>query len=166
MPEFVSEALGEGHDLARFRCGVPSLDRWLAEHARHAESNRTARTYVWRRDDGEVVAYYSLAAHEVLREAVPRSVGRGSPERIPAVLIGRLALGEALHGRRLGSELLADALRRCVTAGAAVGARLVAVDAIDERAAGFYEAHGFRRIPGRLRLVREMSGVAADLGAA
>ena len=32
---FVSEELGDGHDLSRFDSGKPELDRWLREFARH-----------------------------------------------------------------------------------------------------------------------------------
>jgi hypothetical protein len=38
------------------------------------------------------------------------------------------------------------------------------VDVTDEGAAAFYEHHGFRRIPGTLRLVQKVSDIAAALG--
>lgn len=48
------------------------------------------------------------------------------------------------HGRGLGASLLADALRRVVRASEDVAVRAVVVHAIEERAAAFYEHHGFR----------------------
>jgi predicted GNAT family N-acyltransferase len=81
------------------------------------------------------------------------------------VVIGRFALSEALHGKGLGGELLADALHRVVAATQLVAARFVVVDAIDARAMAFYEHFGFRHIPDAMRLVRKMSSVAADLQA-
>ncbi len=42
-----------------------------------------------------------------------------------------------------------------------VAARFVVVDAIDQGAHGFYLHHGFREIPGFMRLVQKISDIAA-----
>lgn len=73
----VSEALGDHHDLSIFASGTPSIDSWLAEHARGAEARRVARTFVWHQGDGVVVGYYSLAAHVLVKDQLPRALGRG-----------------------------------------------------------------------------------------
>lgn len=160
----VSEALGNHHDLAAFVSGQPSLDSWLAQHARGAEARRVARTFVWHQGDSVVVAYYTLAAHVLLKDQLPRALGRGSPERIPAALLARLALDQRLQGQGLGSVALAEALGRVVEATRVVAARFVVVDAINDAAASFYEHHGFKAIPGTMRLVQKLSDVAAALG--
>lgn len=162
--DFVSECLTPDHDLACFRCGIPQLDDWLHCSARHAEAMNTARTFVWHRGDRMVVAYFTLAAHLIARAEVPKRVGRGSPDVIPAILLARLALDQTLHGQGLGGELLWDALERARTASRLAGARLVVVDAIDEAAASFYEHHGFRRIPDTRRLVQKLSDIECALG--
>jgi GNAT superfamily N-acetyltransferase len=77
------------------------------------------------------------------------------------VLLARLALDRSLHGQGLGGALVAEALGRVVAATEIVAARFVLVDAVDERAAGFYEHHGFRRIPGSLRLIQKVADIAA-----
>jgi GNAT superfamily N-acetyltransferase len=123
-----------------------------------------ARTFVWHYGDGVVVAYYSLAAHVLIKDQLPRALGRGSPEHIPAVLLARLALDSRLQGEGLGSVVFAEALGRVVEATKAVAARFVVVDAIDAKAARFYEHHGFRPIPGTMRLVQKLSDVAAAVG--
>lgn len=159
-----SEALDpERHLTAGFDSGEPGLDGWLRDHAPGAVARRVSRTFVWCENGVVVVAYYSLAGHRLVREALPSSVGRGSPVEIPAVLLARLALSSHLHGKGLGGALLADALDRAVAATALVAARFVVVDALGEPAAGFYEHHGFRRIPGTLRLVQKVSDVAASV---
>lgn len=149
--------------LGEFDSGRPELDRWLVEHALDAGVRRTARTFVWHRGDGVVVAYYSLTAHLLQREELPHALGRGGPRQIPAVLLARLALNQSLQGQGLGAALLAEALQRVVAVTETVAARFVVVDAIDEPAAGFYEHHGFRRIPGTRRLVQKVSDIAAAL---
>jgi GNAT superfamily N-acetyltransferase len=162
---FVSETLANHHLLEQFASGNLALDAWLHHHARHAQSMRTARTFVWHSGDRVVVAYFSLAAHLVVRADLPPKLGRGAPEAIPAVLLARLALDGSLHGQGLGGELLVDALSRAVQASEVAAARLVVVDAIDEAAAGFYEHHGFIAVPGnRHRLVQKISDIATALG--
>jgi len=160
----VSEALGNHHDLSAFASGQPSLDSWRAQHARGAEARRVARTFVWHYGDEVVGAYYSLAAHVLIKDQLPRALGRGSPEHIPAVLLARLALDSHLQGEGLGSIVLAEALGRVVKATKTVAARFVVVDAIDATAADFYEHHGFRPIPGTMSLVQKLSDVAAAVG--
>jgi predicted GNAT family N-acyltransferase len=75
---------------------------------------------------------------------------------ISATLIGRLAIAQAQQGNGLGSIVLADARRRAVASAAFVGSSLITVDAIDERAARFYLAHGFIRLPDSRRLILPM----------
>jgi GNAT superfamily N-acetyltransferase len=162
--QFVAEQLSDAHDLGEFGSGQPELDRWLVEHALDTASRRTARTFVWHRGDRVVVAYYSLTAHLLQQGELPRSLGRGGPRQIPAVLLARLALDLSLHGQRLGGALLAEALARVLVATETVAARFVVVDAIDEHAAAFYEHHGFWRIPATLRLVQKVSDIAEALG--
>jgi GNAT superfamily N-acetyltransferase len=133
---FVSRHLEVDDDLEAFSSGQPSLDEWLRRSAHHAEAMRSARTWVWTQG-GSVVGYFSLAGHVIERDALPRQVGRGSPDRIPSVLIARLALHQQLQGRGLGGVLLADACARVVSATEVVAARLVVVDAINEHASSF-----------------------------
>jgi GNAT superfamily N-acetyltransferase len=156
-----SEHLAEAHDLSRFDSGQPALDAWLRDSAKGAQARRVGRTFVWHGGDKVAVAYYTLAAHVIERASLPRSVGRGSPDQIPAILLARLALDKLLHGQGLGGALLAEALARAAIAAENVGARFAVVDAIDEPPARFYEHHGFRRVPDTMRLVQKMSDIAA-----
>lgn len=164
MGPFVSERLATHHDLTGFHSGVDALDRWLVNHATHAQSMRTAQTFVWHGGDDLVVGYFSLAAHLVIRADLPQKVGRGSPNSIPAILLARLALDVTLQGDGLGGELLWDALTRARVASDIAAARLVVVDAISSQAAAFYQRHGFAGIPDHPhRLVQKMSDIAAAL---
>lgn len=162
---FTSELLREDHDSTGFDSGNVDLDSWLRDHAMHASAMNTGRTFIWHAGDGVVVAYFTLAAHLVARETLAKRTGRGSPDVIPAILLARLALDRAQQGQGLGSELLWDALSRAVAANRQAAARLVVVDAVDERAASFYGHFGFEPIPGnRARLVQKLSSIEAALG--
>jgi len=153
------------HQLDSLNSGEPELDTWLREHAAGAEARRVARTFVWcRANEDVVVGYFSLAGHRLIRDDLPRSIGRGSPAEVPAVLLARLAIDASLQGQGLGGAILVDALRRVVAATDLVAARFVVVDALHENAATFYEHHGFRRIPDTLRLVQKISSVVGAIG--
>lgn len=159
---YVSERLADEHILDTFASGNAGLDEWLRRSARSAAAMRTGRTFVWA-DGRHVVAYYTLVAHVITRADLPKKIGRGSPDRIGAYLIARLALDKRLRGKGLGSALLSDALCRVLKAADQAAARFVVVDAIDEPAANFYVHHGFTRVPGTLRLVQKLSDVEAAL---
>ncbi|MHB1613540.1 MAG: GNAT family N-acetyltransferase [Actinomycetes bacterium] len=164
MSLYRSEHLAANHDLEHFDSGNDTLDAWLRRAARHAEAANTGRTFVWVEPGSpDVAGYFTLAAHLVRKVDVPKSVGHGSPEAIPAVLLARLALDRSLQGRGLGGQLLLDALERAVDASARAAARLVVVDAIDDQAVAFYRCYGFRPCPDPRRLVRKTSEVAATL---
>lgn len=167
---FESARIDDGlHDPGSFHSGEPDLDSWLRNHAGNSEVKRITRTFVWCNEGSRnVVAYYSLMGHKIVREGLPKNLAHGSPSEVPAVLLARLALDETLQGRGLGGVLLVDALRRIVAATEIVGARFVVVDAIHERAARFYEHcfyehYGFVRLPGSNRLYRKVSAVKSDL---
>jgi GNAT superfamily N-acetyltransferase len=160
---FVSQHLQSDHNLDSFDSSQPVLDEWLRRSALHAESIRSGRTWVWT-TAGAVVAYFTLVGHVIEREVLPRRLERGSPDRIPAVLIARFALDRAHHGQGQGGVLLADASSRIVAAAEIVAARFVVVDAIDDYAAHFYNHYGYQPILDTQRLVRKLSDLAYDLG--
>ena len=137
------EPLASRHDISQFSSGVPTLDGWLSGKARLNEAKGGARTYV-ACDGDRVAGFYSLAASSVERGRVSSRVGRGMPDPVPVILLGQLAVDEAYRGRRLGADLMIDAARRSLAAAGVVGARAIAVQAIDERARAFYEKFGFR----------------------
>ena len=165
LKRFLSEPLEVRHELDTFDSGQPALDTWLRGSAVHSAAMRTAKTFVWHAGDHIVVAYFSLAAHLIVRDTLPKKVARGAPDAIPAILLARLALCRRLHGQGLGGELLWDALTRAVAASELAAARVVVVDAIDANAASFYEHHGFIPVPGsEHRLVQKISDIAEALG--
>lgn len=156
------ELLSDAHDLSRFHCGVPELDRWIRSSAEVARAAGTAATYVLCRGD-RVVGYYALAMSSVVHAGAPSRLRRGMPDPVPVVLLARLAVDRREQGHRFGGQLLVDALGRCVRGGREFGARAVVVDAIDERAATFYRHFDFHDLDDR-RLWRRLSDVAAALG--
>ena len=140
------ERLTPQHDISGFENGKhPILDQWLRERALTSEG-LSARTYVACAADSprRVTAYYAIASALEQRVALPSAkLRRGMPEQVPFLLLARLAIDRGFQGMGLGSELLSDALRRCLSASEIAGARGVIAHAIDEDAVKFYQRHGF-----------------------
>jgi GNAT superfamily N-acetyltransferase len=158
------EPLDDGHDLEGFTCGHPALDEWLVDHARNATRQGTRTYLLIEESSGDLAGYFAIAPYLIAREQTPRSVGRGAAQRIPAILLAKLALDERLHGQGLGSGLLVQALTTIVGAARSAGGRVVVVDAIDDNAASFYQAHDFQPSPtDPNRLVLKLSTVARAL---
>jgi GNAT superfamily N-acetyltransferase len=128
--------LSAGHDATDFDCGDPQLNDWLRHRALKNE-NRFSRTYVVC-EGRRIVALYCISAGSVERLAAPGKLRRNAPDAIPISVIGRLAVDRAYAGKGLGTDLLADALRRIALASQTIGIAAVLVHAKDEAARRFY----------------------------
>lgn len=144
------EKLTADHDLSAFENGLHSvLDEWLRDRALASEG-LSARTYVIcpEAQPAQVIGYYAISTAMEERSALPTAkLRRGLPDRVPLLLIGRLAVSLEFQGLGLGADLLSDAIHRCLAASEIAGARAIIAHAIDDRAAAFYKAHGFLPSP-------------------
>ena len=150
-PRFLPpERITARHDVSDFQNGRhPSLDEWLRDRALASEG-LSARTYVVcaAEPPHPVVGYYAITTAMEQRLSLPSAkLRRGMPEQVPLMLIGRLAVDRRYHGIGLGTDLLADALKRCLTVSEVAGVRAVVTHAIDEAAMAFYQRHGFLASP-------------------
>jgi GNAT superfamily N-acetyltransferase len=126
-----------------FRCGVPSLDRFLERYAwqNHARY-RLGVTYVAVDDASRrVLGYFTLAAASVSAEE-PAVRTPGGYAEVSCIRIAWLEVDERVQGIGLGSELLRAALTIALAESERVGCAGVVVDALPE-AEGFYERFGF-----------------------
>ena len=100
-------------------------------------------------DDDGVVGFYSLNAYTLGLADLPPDLTRKLPryEALPAALVGRLARAERVRGQGVGELLVADAIRRTLSAGQSVAVYAILVDAKDEHAAAFYERLAFSPFP-------------------
>lgn len=148
-----------GDDLGGFDCGVMLIDEWLDSHARSAERHGTAVVYVTFDADGVIAGFYSLSAHSVERASIAGGwLRRNVPEQVPTILLGMLGVDRRFQGEGLGRMLLHDAVVRSIAASGAIGARALVVDPVDDAAARFYTANGFRPIPDTNRMFLKLAG--------
>jgi ribosomal protein S18 acetylase RimI-like enzyme len=145
----VFEPLRKQHDRSPFSCGQVELDDWFRRRAGQDERRNVARVFVAVDSELGVVGFYSLSAFMLDFDDLPEEAARRLPryDGVPAALIGRLARDVRVRGKGVGELLVADAVRRILSAARSLAVFAIMVDAKDERAATFYEGFGFRRFP-------------------
>ena len=134
------------HEVEGFSCGVESLDVWLKRRALKNQITGASRTFVVC-ESTSVMAYYALASSAVVVNAAPGSFRRNMPDPIPVVVLGRLAVDVAWHGRRIGRAMVRDACMRVLQAAETIGIRGIVVHALSNEAKTFYEHVGFEPSP-------------------
>ncbi|MDQ2972461.1 MAG: GNAT family N-acetyltransferase [Rhodanobacteraceae bacterium] len=135
------------HDRAGFSSGEPALDVYLPEQAEQHQRDGIATTHVLVDDDdaARVLGYCSLAAGQMnLQELQLADRKRLSRHPVPAVRIARLAVSGEERRKGYGRLLLGHAMNCGVQLRGQIGVRVLLVDALDDRAAAFYRAFGFR----------------------
>jgi GNAT superfamily N-acetyltransferase len=159
------ELLTARHDVTRFSCGQPALDRWLQTRAL---ANQGFTVVMVVHDALRVVGYYGLAPTAVVAAVMLRRVRTGQPpDPVPGLLLGQLATDTAYAGRGIGTGLLKHALARSLAGARLIGGRALVVHALDEPAAAFWRRRGF--LPSKddpLTLFRSLPDIAASLEAA
>jgi len=162
-PDLKIEALASHHDRDSFSCGVDSLDRYLRTQASQDVRRKANGVFILVEPNKPkvVLGYYTLCATALAQGDVPAAARKHVPRYplVSATLVGRLAVSETRQGERLGAMLLADAVQRAYASAAIVGSSMLVVEAINERAATFYEGNGFVRLPDSLRLVLPMHAI-------
>jgi predicted N-acetyltransferase YhbS len=149
---------------AGFDSGEESLDRYLAERALANQLAGVARCYV-SVAGGRVVGYYTLSAVTIAHSQVAGRVRRNTPDPLPAVLLGRLAVDRSAQGTGLGMHLVRDAILSTLAAADRIGVRVLLVHGLHAEAAAFYASLGFVPSPtDPLHLYVLLADARASLG--
>lgn len=159
--------LAPDHDLSRFDCGEPAVDRWLAQHAVRNQASGASRVFVVC-EQRRVVGFYAVAAGGVVRRRAAGRLARGMPDPIPVMVLGQLGVDRAWQRRGVARGMVRDALLRAVTVTDDVGVAAVYVDVLSPDLSGFYQGLGFRPIaaaePGAMMIrMKDVRAVLASL---
>ncbi|MCZ4324393.1 GNAT family N-acetyltransferase [Pseudomonas anguilliseptica] len=144
------ERLNHTHDLSNFDCGEVSINEYLHDKARQAQEKKHAIVYVsCFSGTNKVAAYYTLSGGSVDRShVVPKKHQRNSPSNHPVTILGRMGITLEAQGQGYATDLLQDAITRCISASEVVASSAVIVHPLNEDLAGFYERKaGFKPCP-------------------
>ena len=142
-------AIGKHHDRKSFDCGVSDLNQYLARFARQNHESGGAKTFVAVVDalPAQILGFYSLSPASLAYARTPDVVRRGLAKyEVPVFRLGRLAVDRSWQGRGLGGGLLLRAAERCLAVAEEVGGVALLIDAMDDRAAIWYEGYGAVRL--------------------
>lgn len=98
-------------------------------------------------EPARICGYYVLTLAELDSRNLPIAHRKKFPPRVPGVRLGRLGVDKCFQRKGLGELMLIDALIRTQRIYAEAGGIGLFVDAIDERAAGYYKRFGFISMP-------------------
>ena len=159
---YLTVELKNHHKKDRFNSSNTSLNNFLKLQAKKESKQGLSKVYVLQDSSDLIIAYYTLSASELPKEAIPDKLLKKIPDSYhgyPAILIGRLAVDEAYHGKGIGGEILVDAIKRCLDFSEKIGTSVILVDPIDKQAASFYSKFMFKSLPDSNRMLLKIDGV-------
>lgn len=165
MREYLTDPLSSKDNRAEFCCGEASLDDYLKKYAGQDQKRREAAVFVYSVEN-QIAGYYTLSALQVDTSEFPKPILKklrlSSYPKKPATLLGRLAVDQKFQQEGIGKLILVDALKRSYFQSTQIGSVAVAVDALNEQAATFYQHFGFVRLTTQPnRLVLPMKTIAS-----
>ncbi len=131
------------HDREQFDSGEPALDEWLRRYAGQNRRRDTAATWVIADANDIVIAYASIAMTGIDRSAAPGTLAKGSPDPVPALLLGRLAVDRRYSRLGIGTTLVAHVLATALDLNEKAACRAVVVTALTDKARTWWERLGF-----------------------
>lgn len=162
--KFNIRLLDAKHQRKEFRCGEPSLDRYIYQYAKQDSKRRVSRVFVASPDSSPetIAGYYTLSAGSLDTDTMPNERKRKLPKYpIPVAMLGRLAIAEYYQAKGLGATLLADALNRVQQASLVMAVHALVVDALHDRASDFFRQFGFIALPNQpLKLFLPLDTIA------
>lgn len=122
------------------------LESWLKQRARRNRQSGASRCHVVCAGE-DVAGYYVLAAGAVSQAKAPGNIRRNTPDPMPVIVPGRLAVPADWAGRGRGAGLLKDAVLRPLRRSQEMGIGALLCHAINEDAKRFDLHHGFVESP-------------------
>ena len=165
MVDWREEPIGRHHNRHDFDCGSPELNEYLDRYARQNHESGGAKTFVAvpRGQPARVLGFYSINPGALAFARVPAKLTKKLARyEVPVFRLARLAIDRSMQRQGLGGELLLAAGERALAVAAEVGGVALAIDAKDEKAAGWYERFGaLRLLDDPLKLILPL-GIIAD----
>lgn len=130
-------------NLDKFDCEEESLNQWLKQRAIKNHQSQNSKTYVVC-DEERVVAYYSIHVGSVFHKDLSAKDKRNSPDPIPAIILGRLAVDKLHKKQGLSFDLIQDLYFKVIKISDLAGARFLIVNALNLEIVNYYLKLGFK----------------------
>jgi len=160
------------HDRSVFSCGFGPIDNFLKSSlSGQIKADMVTAWIASAGDDPAVLGFYTLGALAVRANLGPKKWQRAGVPDIPVIYIRAVAVREDMQGKGLGTALLVDAMKRCLSIADQMGAAAIVLDVLEddhfERRWRFYAGLGFQPLgdpdnPNRVFI--PMADVRATLG--
>lgn len=145
------------HDRINFDCGVEALNLYLQRSANQDQNRSLTKVYVLANNQ-QVVGFYSISAHSVLQDHLPKEIQISRYSDMPFLLLGRLAVDKKFQGQGYGDALIFHAFNTTADTAEKVGILGMIVDSKNDQSSSFYQGFGFKALEGtKNRLVLPIS---------
>ena len=155
------EEISEKHDLESFSCGVNTIDEYLKTQALSDCKNLLSKTYVVA-DGKKIVAFCTVILHS-LKDGEKEffiDKNRCSQQRVPALLIGQLAVDKEHKGKGIGASLIQKMISNALLITDYVHFPVIIVDAHSQNLVSYYQDKGFKSFKDKgLRLFLPMAEI-------
>ncbi len=136
------------HDRSAFSCGHGPIDNFLKSSlSDQIKSGMVAAYMATAEGDRAVLGYYTLGALAVRSGPGPKKWRRARAPEIPVIYMRAVAVRKDQQGKGLGTALVIDAIRRCITIADQMGVAAIVLDVLKdeqfERRWKFYADLGF-----------------------
>lgn len=134
------------HKRDNFDCSVESLNKYIKKLASQDLKRKAATVFVLIDSiEANVIAYYTLSSFSIELTEIEPKLAKKLPRYplLPATMLGRLAVDKKYKGKGLGQLMLVDGMKKSYQASKQIASVALLVEAIDERAAEFYQKFGF-----------------------
>lgn len=139
------------HSVKQFDCGKKDMNQFLSRFSHKHAKLGLSRTMVLtlnesvkkQQDYKQVIAYYTIAASNVVKQSIPTN--QSLPHyQIPIALLARLAVDAKFQGNHLGEKMLIYALRHVVRlCDRGLPAYGLVLDVLDTDALKFHQRFNF-----------------------
>lgn len=163
--------LGPHHDRGDFLCGADFIDRFFAKRCLEAHGLYKVRAYV-ATEPGctQALGFYTLSLASLKPDdtSPDEAHAKFGTWAIPLVYLGQIGVHRPFqNGRGIGSAMMYDAFERTLEIAELAGTFGLALDAIDEQRAEWYEGLAFQRFDveqdGRIKMICPLSTIRAAL---
>lgn len=157
-----TEPLSEDHRIEELYCGRDSVDTWIREKARAAESSGNMRTHVCLDGRDDIVGFVALRTMVVDMSGASNSLLKNAGAvdgYATGVLLAQMGVNENRQKQGLGTIIVHEAMRLTCEAHDRSVFPYMIVDAADEELTSFYGRFGFRQLSSDLRMIMRMSAV-------